>query len=158
MHIAVCDDNVADRKQMERLLKRESDKRTASGEGLYVDSFGHPDSLLNNPMLYDAFFVDICKTEGYDGFDVVHDLQNKGTTSPVILCSSLIPYREQADSLPAQTLFLNKPIKADELSFVLDEAQKIKDSSVPTIELREDKGTLYVTEPDILYAVEKSAV
>lgn len=26
MHIAVCDDNVADRKQLERLLKRESDK------------------------------------------------------------------------------------------------------------------------------------
>ena len=27
MHIAICDDNVADRKQLERLLKRESDKR-----------------------------------------------------------------------------------------------------------------------------------
>ena len=29
MHIAICDDNVADRKQLERLLCRESDKRKA---------------------------------------------------------------------------------------------------------------------------------
>ena len=29
MHVAICDDNVADRRQLERLLKRESDKRSA---------------------------------------------------------------------------------------------------------------------------------
>ena len=27
MHIAICDDNIADRKHLERLLSRESDKR-----------------------------------------------------------------------------------------------------------------------------------
>ena len=26
MHIAICDDNIVDRKQLERLLERESDK------------------------------------------------------------------------------------------------------------------------------------
>ena len=30
MHIAICDDNVADRKQLERLLKRESEKRKST--------------------------------------------------------------------------------------------------------------------------------
>ena len=39
MHLAVCDDNIADRKQMERLLGRESDRRLNTTGVLYVDSF-----------------------------------------------------------------------------------------------------------------------
>lgn len=35
MHIAVCDDNVADRKQLERLLGRESDSRKAD-TGVFI--------------------------------------------------------------------------------------------------------------------------
>ena len=38
MHIALCDDNVADRKQFERLVKRESDRRAADEGILFVDS------------------------------------------------------------------------------------------------------------------------
>ena len=41
MHIAICDDNIADRKQLERLLKRESDKRKAKTGLLFADSFGN---------------------------------------------------------------------------------------------------------------------
>ncbi len=151
MHIAICDDNVADRKQLERLLKRESDKRAQTTGIIYADSFGHPEQLLFNPMQYDAFFMDICMTEGTDCTDVVNALTAKGNFSPVILCCSEINYRNM--DFPERVLFLDKPIKTVELSAILDEAQKIKDSSVPTIELREDKGTHYVTEPDILYAV-----
>ena len=36
MHIAICDDNVADRKHLERLLSRESDKRAGTPNILYV--------------------------------------------------------------------------------------------------------------------------
>ena len=68
MHIAVCDDNVADRKQLERLLKRESDKRAASTGIIYTDSFGNSTSLLSNPMQYDAFYIDMCLTEGITFF------------------------------------------------------------------------------------------
>ena len=50
MHIAVCDDNVADRKQLERLLKRESDKRAASTGIIYTDSFGNSTSLLSHAI------------------------------------------------------------------------------------------------------------
>ena len=156
MHIAICDDNVADRKQLERLLERESDKRAAKDGVLYVDSYGHPARLLKNPMQYDAFFLDVCHTEGYSGIDVVDALTSFGSTSPVILCSSLISYRDFTDKLPERALFLDKPIKVTELTSILDKAQKIKDSSAPTIELREDQGTYYVTEADILYATEDS--
>lgn len=153
MHIAICDDNVADRKQLERLLKRESDRRAASSGILYTDSYGHPESLLKNPMQYDAFFVDICHTDGLNGIDVVNSLTALGSTAPVILCCSLSDYRSV--SLPPHVLFLNKPIQTAELSAVLNQAQQLKDASVPLIELREGSGTSYVTEPDILYGIEK---
>lgn len=151
MHIAICDDNVADRKQLERLLKRESDKRAGSSGIIYADSYGHPAQLLCNPMQYDAFFMDLCSTDGINCADVIQELTRKGNFSPVILCCSQINYRNMG--FPDRVLFLDKPIRTEALSTILDEAQKIKDFSVPTIELREGKETYYVTEPDILYVV-----
>ena len=59
MHIAVCDDNIADRKQLERLLKRESDKRKNDSGLIYTDSFGDSEVLSRTPMQYDLFFVDL---------------------------------------------------------------------------------------------------
>ena len=43
MHIAICDDNVADRKHLERLLSRESAKRA----GKSVQE--HAKDVVNNP-------------------------------------------------------------------------------------------------------------
>lgn len=154
MHIAICNDNIADRKQLERLLKRESDKRASCFGNLYTDSYGNPKALLKNPMQYDVFFIDITNTEGISSMDVANSLMALGSKSPVILCCSDTDYPKS--SLPDQVLFLNKPIVPEELSKILDEAQIIKDSSAPLIELREDKRTYYVTEPEILYARKKN--
>ncbi|MDR2042867.1 MAG: hypothetical protein LBQ15_00560 [Clostridium sp.] len=153
MHIAVCDDNIADRKQMERLLKRESDRRTASAGVFYIDSFGNAQAFLHNPMLYDVFYVDVCKTEGSTGADVAAALVAKGVNKPIVLCCSGIDYRQSA--LPDNILFLDKPIKAAELSASLDHALAIQANAPPLIELRQEKDTIYVTEPEILYATEE---
>ena len=59
MHLAICDDHMADRKQMERLLGRESDRRMNTTGVLYVDSFGSKESILVTPMIYDAIFMDM---------------------------------------------------------------------------------------------------
>lgn len=152
MHIAICDDNVADRKQLERLLDRESDKRLATSSNLYIDSYGNAISLLANPMQYDAFFIDMCKTPGTTGIDVVNSLSQAGVQAPVVMCCSDINYREQ--DFPLNVIFLDKPIKVAELHEAIEYAQTIKDQSIPMIELREDKETLYVTEEMIMYAVE----
>lgn len=152
MHIAICDDNMADRYQLERLLKRESDKRISSTGNWYTDAFGNCDALLSNPMRYDAFYIDVCKTEGITGVDVVNRLSEAGVNAPIILCCSDINYREFP--FPANVFFLDKPIKADELADSLDHAVNIKNRAESLIEFREDKETYYVTEPDILYAVE----
>lgn len=150
MHIAICDDNVADRKQLERLLKRESDARATTTGVFYVDSYGHCESLLKAPMLYDAFFIDMCKDE-VTGIDVMNSLNALGVSAPIILCSSDIRYQDFP--LSDHVLTIDKPIKITDLSMTLDHAITLKQSAVSHIELRQESGTHYVTEDEILYCI-----
>lgn len=152
MHVAVCDDNIADRKQTERLLGRESDRRAKLTEGLYVDSYGNATSLLNTPMMYDIFYIDMCKTEGITGTEVARKLCSLGVHIPIYMCCSDIDYRQF--EFPENVFFLEKPIRKDDLCASLDHAYEIKKNAVPLIELRDEKETYYVVENDILYAIE----
>ncbi len=154
MHIAICDDNVADRKQLERLLGRESDKRKADTGVFYTDSFGDSNALSKNPMPYDLFFLDII-SGSEDGFAFALKLRSIGVTAPIVLCSSKINYLSRITSAESASEFmhLNKPIMASELCQVLDKAIQMQQSRVPTIELRSEKDTYYVKEDDIVYAV-----
>ncbi len=152
MHIAICDDNVADRKQLERLLQRESDKRSSTSGVFYIDSYGHPESLLQNPMQYDAIFVDVCKTPDFTAEAFVKALIQKHDSAFIIMCCSEINYRTH--DFAEETYFLDKPIKVAELSAALDEALKAKENSTPVIELREEKQTLFVLEEEILYGIQ----
>lgn len=150
LHIAVCDDNVADRKQTERLLGRETAKWVEIGDTLYSDSFGNAESMLGSPMSFDAFFIDICHTEGLDAITVVRRLREKGVNVPMVLVCSEVNYREQA--FDAGTIFINKPINPTELHDLLLELREKKNSLEKLIELRGELDTLYVTSKEILYA------
>lgn len=155
MHIAVCDDNVADRKQLERLLKRESDKRQNTSGHLYTESFGNSDTLIKNPMQYDLFFLDMTEVEP-DGFAVALSLIEAGVNAPIVLCSSKIDYLEKMNTLtpcPSNLLHLSKAIETSELSAIIDKALELRDQKIPAIELRSETETYYVTEDDIVYAV-----
>ena len=152
MHIAICDDNGADRKQLERLLKRESDKRASTSGILYVDSYGNEKALLNNPKQYDLFFIDMCLTPGVDMSRLLSELVSKGVQAPVVLCCSKIDYR-QAKDLTGNLLYLDKAIRADELSSCIDAALEILKKAPSLIELREEDETIYVKEAEILYVV-----
>lgn len=153
LHIALCDTNFADRKQMERLLKRESDNRMDSCV-IYMDTFGSKDALLMNPRVYDAYFIDIPDPE-YSAYDLAKDIQAKGILSPIIFCSSTINYRTCGDLLP-NSVFLDKPVIVAELSLVLDEIiiQK-QEQHIPTIELRNATDVFYLTEKEIAYCESK---
>lgn len=173
MHIAVCDDNIADRKQMERLLGRASDRRLHTTGVLYIDSYGNVEAVLRSPMLYDAFFIDM--TNGpVNGFQLARKLIDAGVVAPIVLCISTINYPSVIEAalaqvpedvteasnhdilrrqLQKQILYLQKPIKVNELDQMLDHAQSLKAETIPTIELRGEKDTLYVHEDEILYAV-----
>lgn len=155
MHIAICDDNVADRKQMERLLKRESDKRALDTGVFYVDSYGNAHAVMQSPMLYDAFFIDMT-SEPMNENHLVHLLLEAGVTAPIILCVSSINYRETfpcaSDKDYSNIYFLDKPIATAELSDILDLCIQKKSEHVTLIELRGEFHTRYVAEDDILYS------
>lgn len=153
MHIAICDDNIADRKQLERLIQRESDKRAQTTGILYAASFGNATALFASPLQYDAFYIDMCKTEGITGINVVEELISQGVHAPIVMCCSDIDYRQL--SLPENVIFLDKPIRPDKLAESLDHALRIKAQAPFLIELREDYNTFYVTEQDILYGMEE---
>lgn len=169
MHIAVCDDNIADRKQMERLLQRSSDKRIKTTGVFYIDSYGNVEAVLRSPMLYDIFFIDMTNGD-VNGFQLARRLISAGVTVPIVLCCSSIDYRQIVTSaiqdsdpfkenneillrqLESQIRYLDKPIRNVELEEQLDHAIEIKEKIIPTIELRGEKETMYVHEDEILYA------
>lgn len=148
MHIAICDDNIADRKQMERLLKRESDKRRDSREPFYIDGYGNSEALMRSPMLYEAFFIDMTDS-AKNGYEIAMDLIHAGVTVPIILCISKINYREMP--LPDNCFCLPKPIRIDDLTDILEIIIAASDNKIPHIEIRTKKETLYVLEKDIMY-------
>lgn len=158
MHIAICDDNVADRKQLERLLGRESDKRAAQTGVFYTDSYGVGEKLFPKRMSYDLFFIDIA-SDLENGLDYALKLSHEGGVSmPIVLCSSSVNYEAEAakrDDVPANILYINKPILKAELSDVLDKAIIIEASKEKTIELRHQTDTYYVKEDDLVYAEQK---
>ncbi len=151
MHVAVCDDTVADRKQMERLLARESDRRSRTAGLLYTDSFGNASALLHNPMQYDLFFLDLCRTEGVTAQEIVAGLLSAGVKVPIYLCCSQIDYRQYP--FPENVFFIDKAIRKEDLALAIDRGAAYKQNAVPLLELRSEDETLYVTESEILYAV-----
>lgn len=153
MHVAICDDNIADRKQTERLLNRESDRRAKVTEGLYIDSYGNEQALLTKPMQYDVFYIDMCKTEGISGEQIARKLYDAGVRVPIYMCCSQINYRQF--ELPENVFFMDKPLKTDFLCASLDHAEEVKSNAVSMIELRDNSETHYVTEAEILYATQK---
>ena len=156
MHIAVCDDNIADRKQMQRLLERASDANKKNDlEGYFIDLYGNIPSLMQTPQMYDCIFIDMTNIpeSGMNGIEVARKLRDINITGRIILCSSSIAYEELATSEEKELfIFMNKPILKSELRSVLDVCEECRSKREPLIELRDDSGTLYVNGSDILYA------
>lgn len=153
MHIAVCDDNIADRKQTERLLGRQSDRFfKETGERLYVDSYGNVEAFMHYPQMYDGLFIDMT-SENPKGFEIVSMLLDVGVVNPIILCPSSIDYRKQYEDSGLEIpnlFFLNKPIKVAELTAIMDKIKEAKGDPVPTLELRGKSGTVYAKDDDII--------
>lgn len=152
MHIALLDENVADRKQLERLLGREADKRKDENGIHYVDSFGEGQSLFPKRMSYDLFFLDGSDSK-LGAYNFAIELCNGGVTAPIVLCSAIEGYETSIRdkyTVPSNILFLKKPVLKADLSNILDRAEIIFSKLEPTIELRYLKDTMYVRPYDII--------
>ncbi|MCR4902991.1 MAG: hypothetical protein K6A23_09035 [Butyrivibrio sp.] len=158
MHIAVCDDNIAERKQTERLLGRQSDKHKKAGEeGFFIDSYGNIPAFLSVPQMYDALFVDMQETEE-TGLDVAYMLLKAGVVAPIILLNNdKYNYKEMAGSDADKFYYLNKPIRVKELEDILDICIEYSRNRIPTIELRNDAETIYAVGDDIISVVQEGS-
>ena len=160
MHIAVFDDNIADRKQMERLLRRQSDRYQKEGkEHFYTDLYGNIPALLRFPQVYDIIFIDMAEPDSDDerfknGIDVAKLLFEIGGMKNVVMCSSKHDYKELAKEagIYDELLFIDKPIKVKELEDILSECEERLGDPIPTLELRGEKQTIYARENDIIHA------
>lgn len=150
LHIALCDSDPGDRKQMERLLMRESDKRVNTTGVFYVDTFGGVTALISASLVYDVYFLDVTDPL-CDSYEIAKAIRAKGILSPIVFCISKVDFRNSGELL-SNSVFLNKPIKVSELSLVLEEVIRQKmDDYIPTIELRNNYEAYYVTENDVMY-------
>lgn len=147
--VALFDSNFGERKQMERLLQRESDKRTDSCP-IYTTTFGNKETILSTQRIYDAYFLDI-PDESYSAYDLAKDLRLKDIASPIIFLCSSINYRECGREL-SNTFFMDKPVLVADLSAMIEELiQQKVENYVPSIEIRGITKTSYLTEREIVY-------
>ncbi len=156
MHIAICEDNIADRHQTERLMNRQAQARRNDEDGFYIDSYGNVDAIMPFSSRYDIFMIDMVSSE-CDGLTLALRLQAAGAHGYFILCSSSIDYAAlyRAKGLKDDRFrFLSKPIRTDELTALLDELLPLASQHEEVIELRglHISETLYVRPSEILYA------
>ncbi|MDD3416739.1 MAG: LytTR family transcriptional regulator DNA-binding domain-containing protein [Lachnospiraceae bacterium] len=147
-YIAICDNNTADRKHLERLLNRESEQRIHNSGVLYIDSYGSEEALLMTPMRYDLFLIDMAGER--NGYDIAKALRTNGVICPICLCSSKIDYeQEYADE---NFIYIRKPFVKADLTSLLDFCIEEQKHRTPLLELRDEIKTYYVSSDEIKYA------
>lgn len=154
MYIAVLADNVADRKQAERLLGRANDSLANDTGTLYVDAYGDASSLLRAPMKYELFIIDISLGEEFNR-EVIEALHQVHAPGLIAIChpEGQIPSYVQEYN---RVVTLDKPIYTEPLHQLIKMAHKEQVSAlVPKIEIRSETETYYVPLENILYAEEK---
>ena len=151
IYLAICDNNIADRKQLERLLEREKDRRLKENyDVLYIDSFGSEDALMTTPVKYDIFFVDI--TEGSaNGMEISKKLRQRGIIAPIVLCQSTINYSSYVNA-PEDIIYIEKPINAGQISHLVDVALEWARRKVPLLEVRCQKETRFIKHDELIRA------
>ena len=161
MHIAICDDNIADRKHTERLLGREADKRRNDVRALYIDSFGHVDALLRAPMIYDVFFIDYHSDE-LSGIKLAEKLRHAGVMAPIYICAhtpdgesnpAITPIKVETDHISwgMELYEIFKPLQPSSLCKALDYAASLIGTRETPLEIRSKDATHYITKKELCY-------
>lgn len=153
MHVAVCDDNVADRKHMERLLARESDKRSGTTNILYIDSYGNKDHFLSgNPLKYNIIFMDMCSEPGIVE-EILETLEASGYNAPLVLYSSRIDYTV-IPNLPGYVIHAKKPYISDPLPEYLRLGDAHVTKIIATVSVHKASIVSKIPKDSIMYALQ----
>ena len=156
MHIAICDDNVADRKHLERLLSRESDKRAGTPNILYVDSYGEKMHFLANPLKYNLIFMDMSSEPGIVEF-IIENLNAMGYHAPLVLYSDKIDYTK-IPNLPDYVIHAKKPYIPDPIPDFLALGDANVTGHVVTVMVHTNSVINHVPKYTVMYALEKNNI
>ncbi len=151
MHVAICDDNVADRKHLERLLSRESDKRAGTPNILYIESFGDKEHFLKNPLKYNIVFMDMCSRGGLVE-EIIERLEEMSFNAPLVLYSSKYDYT-RLQNLPAYVVHAKKPYIPDPLPQFLALGDKNVLGNIVTVTVHINGTAQHVPKNQLMYAV-----
>lgn len=154
MHVAICDDNVADRKHLERLLSRESDKRRGTPNVLYVDSYGDKAHFLINPLKYNLIFMDMCLERGTVE-TIINALVEMGYHAPLVLYSSRIDYTA-IPNLPDFVFHAKKPYIPEPLPQFLKLGDENVRGYIASITVHQNGAPANVPKDEIEYAVSET--
>ena len=151
IYLAICDNNIADRKHLERLLSREKDRRLhENNDVLYIDSFGSEEALMMTPVKYDIFFIDV--TEGSStGMEIAKKLRQRGITAPIVLCQSTINYSSYVNA-PENLIYIEKQINAGQVSHLVDVSLEWARHRIPLVEARCQNETRFIKHDELIRA------
>ena len=152
MYIAVVAENIAERKQTERLLGRANQALSKDLGTLYIDSYGDEDAFLHACMKYDFFIIDYDRDYTHS-LDVADKLKNTGTTGQIAICKSeedpfMYGFAEQ------NIFTINKPIRTAPLHELIRQVHDIiekKKASETILEIRGETETKYINKDEVVY-------
>ena len=159
LYVAICNDSIADRKQLERLFSREKEQRLPDPV-IYIDSFGSKEALTDTPVKYDLILLGASgessnpKTYGENEIVFADHLRLMGVTAPLFLTSST---EKNADTITnsSSLLRLRMPLASDQIRGLIDVALNHHLHKRPLMEIRDEKTTHYIDCADIIYALEE---
>lgn len=149
MYIAIVADDVAARKQYERLFSRSSDALRQELGDLYVETFGAPDSLLvSTPMKYGLFFIDLAEHSML--CTLTEQLRAMNAPGMVCVCAASQP--DDLNDIP-NLIFAPKDPKQSDVHDLIRKADTYYQSinAVGKIEIRTEGITHYLLPDDIVY-------
>lgn len=151
MYIAIVADDIADRKQIERLIDRSDDSVKQLIGNLYVDTFGNVSSALKTPMKYDLFLLDFVLNPS-DYQTIIDGLKSINAPAQIGIC------RPDGIRLPIEDMYhglwhIDKPIIQARLNdLILKIHDSLLEHATKKLEIRSREKTYYVEIDDLLYA------
>ena len=150
LYIAICDDNAADRKQIERLLDRENTIQKSKGNPLYFDSFGNKDSLMKTPNRYNLFLITAAEDSELNGLAIANEIKQSGIDALIVMMCT----KKQSEDL-TETGFTTKvkPIRASDISELVEIAGDHALNKEQLIEIRCSNTTIFAKPEEFICAI-----
>ncbi|MFI3202488.1 MAG: hypothetical protein R3Y54_13385 [Eubacteriales bacterium] len=147
MYIAICDNDAAQRKHLERLFNRESDQRLKDNIVLYIESFGFDfQSSISAILKYDVFLINL-EQNNDTTLSIIELLRSTGSTAPIYFYNGT----EINSAIEEQDVhFLIGYLTNSHITSIIDEIWSKMQSREPTIEVRTEEDTLYLLPSNIV--------